>query len=130
MVSDSAQALFLSLMTQQVTPWQSVCQSPVSLGEHWQSVSFTLFSAVLQPMWWCCRGPIPMVSRRKNSLYWMTTLVQDPTPAAGLLWLPAVRLRIPALCVSAGQPAEDMDSFLLRCFWDFASADELYKKGG
>jgi hypothetical protein len=33
MVSDSAQALFLSLITHQVTPWQSVCHSP-AVAEH------------------------------------------------------------------------------------------------
>ena len=127
MVSDSAQALLLSLITHQVTPWQSVCREPES-GCGAQPVSTMLFSAVLQPMWWCCRSPGPVVPLQNNSLYWMAALARDPTPAAARLWLPAAKLRLQP-DGSVLQRAE-MDRFLLRCFRDFASADELYKKGG
>ena len=128
MVSDSAQALFLSLITHQVTPWQSVCHSPAVAGFGAKEVSAMLFSGVLQPMWWCCRGPGPVAPRKKNSLSWMVALVNDPTPAAAHLWLPAAALRIP--CVTGELQRKALDRFLLRCFQDFASADELYKKGG
>lgn len=66
MVSDSAQALFLSLVTHQVTPWQSVCHPPAVAGHGAKEVSALLFSGVLQPMWWCCRGPGPVAPPQKE----------------------------------------------------------------
>lgn len=128
MVSDSAQALFLSLITHQVTPWQSVCHAPAVADLSAKALSARLFSGVLQPMWWCCRGPGPVAPCKRNSLSWMVALVNDPTPAAAHLWLPAAALRIP--CVPGELQRKALDRFLLRCFQDFASADELYKKGG
>lgn len=128
MVSDSAQALFLSLITHQVTPWQSVCHAPAVADLSAKALSALLFSGVLQPMWWCCRGPGPIAPCKRNSLSWMVALVNDPTPAAAHLWLPAAALRIP--CVTGELQRKALDGFLLRCFQDFASADELYKKGG
>lgn len=128
MVSDSAQALFLSLITHQVTPWQSVCHAPAVADLSAKALSALLFSGVLQPMWWSCRGPGPIAPCKRNSLSWMVALVNDPTPAAAHLWLPAAALRIPRVTGELQRKA--LDRFLLCCFQDFASADELYKKGG
>src|SRR5471032_1232633 len=126
--SDSAQALFLSLITHQVTPWQFVCHAPAVANLSAKELSALLFSDVLQPMWWCCRGPGPVAPVQKNSLSWMALLVMDPTPAAGHLCLSAAASRLP--CVIGEPHRKAMDRFLLRCFQDFASADEFYKKGG
>lgn len=128
-ISHSANALFLSLMTRQVTPWQAVCQPPMILNWSWGDVSTVLFAKILEPMWWCCRGPEPVTVVQKESLYWLVKLVQEPTPVAGRIWVAAVKsryLKLPAI----DSDSSELDAFLLRCFQDFSSIDELYKNGG
>jgi hypothetical protein len=51
-VSDSAQTLFICLITYQATPWQFVCHAPAVA-----SLSALLFSDMLQPMALCVMDP-------------------------------------------------------------------------
>jgi|SRR5476649_129225 len=124
----SAQALFRSFLLRQITPWQSVwCPPPVAEPD-WQTLSATLYSTILEPMWWCCRGPKPVTFLQKDSLFWLVKLTQDPTPTAGRLWVASVKLRYQLL---TGEPLlADIDTFLLRCFLDFSVIEAFYKTGG
>lgn len=127
-ISISAQALFLSLLARQITPWQAVwCPPPVAAPE-WQTLSTTLYSTILEPMWWVCRGPKPVTFLQKGSLAWLVRLTQDPTPAAGRLWVSSVKTRYQ---LQTGAPLlTDIDAFLLRCFLDFSSIEACYTTGG
>jgi|SRR5471030_1844378 len=128
-ISYSANALFLSLMTRQVTPWQAVCQQPKISGRSWADISNLLFSKILEPMWWCCRGPVPVTLVQKESLYWLAKLTQEPTPVAGRIWVAVVKSRY-LMLPSIDCDSSELDAFLLRCFQDFSLIDEIYKKGG
>ena len=126
-LSITAKALYLALLTRQITPWQAVWRQPPAQGRAWQELSANLYSKILEPMWWCCRGPQPVTPLQKGSLFWLSRLTLEPTPVAGRLWLSAVKSRYQAL--TGADLLLDTDTFLLCCFWDFSSADELYKTG-
>lgn len=125
--SGSAQALMMSLLTGQVMHWQRAWYPLPFPPAIWRNVSTILFSTMLEPVWWCCRCPEPAVTVRKNTLYWLAHLVQEPGPAAGKLWLDAVKVRY-QMHTNSPFPA-DADPFLLQVFHDYVAIHDLYSKG-
>ncbi|WP_232777001.1 hypothetical protein [Rahnella sp. AA] len=125
--SGTAQALMMSLLTGQVMHWQRAWYPQPFTSAVWRSVSTVLFSKILEPVWWCCRCPEPVVTVRKNTVYWLAHLVQEPGPAADKLWIDAVKARYQMQTNSALGP--DADPFLLQIFQDYVALYDLYSRG-
>jgi len=125
--SGSAQALMMSLLTGQVLHWQRAWYPLPFTSPVWRTVSTVLFSKILEPVWWCCRCPEPVVTIRKNTVYWLAHLVQEPGPAADKLWIEAVKIRYQMQTNSVLGP--DADPFLLQVFQDYVALYDLYSRG-
>ncbi|CAH0252135.1 hypothetical protein SRABI106_02635 [Rahnella aquatilis] len=125
--SGSAQALMMSLLTGQATHWQRAWVPLPLTSSVWQSVSGVLFAKILQPVWWCCRCPEPVVTVKKNTVYWLAHLVQEPGPAADKLWIDAVRTRYQMQTNSILPP--EKDAILSQVFQDYVTLYEFYRKG-
>ena len=118
----------MALLTRQITPWQEIFKPPRERENAWQTLSTTLYSKILEPMWWCCRGPRPVTLLEKDSLYWLCLLVQDPTPIATNLWVASVKFRYEKL--TGKVLVSEVDKFLMGCFTDFASINQMYNTSG
>ncbi|MNE96803.1 hypothetical protein D3C80_1950510 [compost metagenome] len=64
---------------------------------------------------------------RKNTVYWLAHLVQEPGPAADKLWVDAVRTRY-QMQTSQSLPPES-DPFLVQVFQDYVALYDLYRRG-
>ncbi|AVF37951.1 hypothetical protein BV494_22655 (plasmid) [Rahnella sikkimica] len=117
----------MSLLTGQVVHWQRAWVSLPFAAQTWLTVSSVMFSNVLEPVWWCCRCPDPVVTVRKNTVYWLANLVQEPGPAAEKLWVEAVKARYQMQTNSA--LGQDADAFLLQVFQDYVVLYDFYRKG-
>jgi hypothetical protein len=125
--SGSAQALMMSLLTGQALHWQRAWTPLPFASSVWRSASPVLFHKILEPVWWCCRCPEPAVTVRKNTVYWLAHLVQEPGPAADKLWVDAVRTRY-QMQTSQSLPPES-DPFLVQVFQDYVALYDLYRRG-
>ncbi|MFU2319038.1 hypothetical protein [Rahnella sp. PCH160] len=125
--SPSAQALMMSLLTGQAVHWQRAWATQPFAAQAWRTVSTMMFSKILEPVWWCCRCPDPVVTVRKNTVYWLAYLVQEPGPASEKLWVDAVKARYQMQTNSA--LGHDADAFLLQVFQDYVVLYDLYRKG-
>lgn len=127
-VSVSAQALLMAFLTRKISPWQSLYNPSMEYEQSGRTLSANLYNKILEPMWWCCRGPKPIAPIEKDSLYWLCLLVQDPTPSAGELWVSSAKFRYQKQTGSSLFP--ENDKFLIVCFMDFASINKMYNTRG
>lgn len=126
-LSPSAQALMMSLLTGQAVHWQSAWTPLPYTVQAWREVSSVMFSKILEPVWWSCRCPDPVVTVRRNTVYWLAHLVQEPGPAAEKLWSDAVKARYQMQTNST--LGHEADAFLMQVFQDYAALYDLYRKG-
>ncbi|MFO6300243.1 hypothetical protein [Rahnella selenatireducens] len=127
-VSVSAQALLRAFLTRKINVWQSVYSPSKGSELNWRILSANLYHKILEPMWWCCRGPKPVANIEKDSLYWLCLLVQDPTPSAEALWISSTKFRYQKQTGSSLYP--EIDKFLIVCFMDFVSINKMYDARG
>lgn len=125
--SPSAQALMMSLLTGQAVHWQRAWGAQPFVTSNWRTVSSVMFSKILEPVWWCCRCPEPVVTVRRNTVYWLAHLVQEPGPVSDKLWVEAMKTRYQMQTNST--LGQDADAFLLQVFQDYVALYDLYRKG-
>jgi hypothetical protein len=123
--SVSARALLIALLTRQSSVWQAHFPPPRGREHLWQEMSENLYYKILEPMWWCCRGPKPVTMLEKDSIYWLCVLAEEPTPAAIELWILSAKYRYQKL--TGRSLVEETDKFLSVCFMDFAAINKMYK---
>ncbi|RJT46150.1 hypothetical protein [Rahnella woolbedingensis] len=127
-VSVSAQALLIALLTRQISAWQTLFCPPRGKEHVCPKISATFYNKILEPMWWCCRGPKPVTMLEKDSIYWLCVLAQEPTPVAFELWILSVKFRYQKL--TGNLLTAEAEKFLLICFMDFAAINKMYISQG